>query len=255
VRHDDFSAFADATTLRASLLIRPAQGWTLHAAYGEGIAQPSFYDLYGFFPGAFSGNPDLRPEESVGWELGLRWEDARWRFALTGFSSRLRDEIVDVFDPVTFLSSTENADGTSRRDGVEMVAEFRHSEGLNLAANYTFLDSGEQQIAGSALLREVRRPRHSANLIAHGRVGRFGWGTSLAFVGARQDTDFDLFPARTVRLDDYALASLRLAWRVQPHLELFGRIENGLDADYQDVVGYNTPGRTIHAGLRVALGD
>ena len=55
-------------------------------------------------------------------------------------------------------------------------------------------------------------------------------------------------------LDDYLLVSLRIGWRVLPQLELYGRVENGFAADYQDVVGYNTPGRTVHAGLRLALG-
>ena len=71
VRHDSFSAFDDATTLRASLLVRPTGGLSLHAAYGEGIAQPTFYDLYGFFPGSFVGNPALTARTSRGWEAGI----------------------------------------------------------------------------------------------------------------------------------------------------------------------------------------
>ena len=51
------------------------------------------------------------------------------------------------------------------------------------------------------------------------------------------------------------LASVNVGYRLLPQLELFARAENLFDADYQDVVGYNTPGRTIHAGLRVALGN
>jgi len=254
VRHDDFSAFAAATTLRAAVLLRPAAGWSLHAAYGEGIAQPTFYDLYGFFPGSFVGNPDLKPERSRGWEVGLRWADDRFSLAVSGFSNRLRDEIVDTFDPLTFLSSTRNADGLSRREGIEVAAGYRRSRALNLAANYSWLDSDEQRVAGGALVREVRRPRHSFNVVAHGESGGLRWGAAFAYVGARRDVDFDLFPAPTVRLGGYALASLNLGWRVRPGLELFGRIENALDADYQDVVGYDTPGRTVHAGLRVAAG-
>ena len=253
LRHDAFSAFADATTVRASVLFRPAAGWTLHAAYGEGIAQPTFYDLFGFFPGSFVGNPDLRPERSRGWEAGVRWDSGRFRVAAIGFSARLRDEIVDTFDPATFLSSTANAEGRSRRGGVEVEADWHASEALNLTVNYTFLDADEQRTADAGLVREVRRPRHSANLVAHGSAGRIDWGTGLAYVGARQDTDFDLFPAQTVILDNYWLASLHLAYRLRPGIELYGRVENGFDADYQDVVGYNTPGRTVYAGLRVAL--
>jgi vitamin B12 transporter len=251
LRHDRFSAFADATTFRAGASLRPAAAWRLHAAYGEGIAQPTFYDLYGFFPGSFVGNPALKPESSRGWELGLRWQDGGFAAGATAFSNRLSDEIVDTFDPVTFLSSTANASGRSRRRGIELDASYRPSPKLLLAANYTLLDAGERQVAGAAAVREVRRPRHSANLIASGRSGRLGWGASAAYVGARQDTDFDLFPARKVRLGDYLLASLTLAWRLREGLEAYARAENALAADYRDAVGYETPGRTVHAGLRL----
>jgi vitamin B12 transporter len=254
VRHDSFSAFRNATTLRASLLVRPWRGLSLRGAYGEGIAQPTFYDLYGFFPGSFAGNPNLLPERSRGWEAGLEWRGGRLTLGATYFSARLSDEIVDVFDPGTFLSSTANATGTSRREGVELVADYRAAGWLNLSVNYTYLDAGEQRVAGLALVREVRRPRHSANLIAYGEARRIRWGASLAYVGSRRDTDFDQFPAASVRLGDYALASANFAYRLGAGLEAYVRAENAFDADYQDVVGYNTPGRTIHAGLRVALG-
>ncbi|HEX8381729.1 MAG TPA: TonB-dependent receptor, partial [Allosphingosinicella sp.] len=54
VRHDRFSAFADATTVRAGLVAKPVSRIQLLAGYGDGIAQPTFYDLYGFFPGSFA---------------------------------------------------------------------------------------------------------------------------------------------------------------------------------------------------------
>jgi vitamin B12 transporter len=219
VRHDDFGAFADETTFRASLLVWPGSGFTLYGSYGEGVAQPTFYDLYGFFPGSFVGNPDLRPETSRGWEIGLRWSNETLALGITGFSSRLRNEIVDTFDPATFLSSTANADGRSKRDGIELSASWRHAAWLNVEANYTWLDASEQRVAGTAQLREVRRPRNTTNLAAWGEAHRFSWGASLAYVGARCDTDFDLFPAAVVRLDDYLLGSLRIAYRILPQLD------------------------------------
>lgn len=255
IRHDSFSAFADATTFRASLLVRPSDGLSLHAAYGEGIAQPTFNDLYGFFPGSFAGNPALTAEQSRGWEAGIGWRNDRFSLGATYFHASLKDEIVDTFDPMTFLSSTANASGTSRREGVELSAGYRHAAWLKLDFNYTRLDADEQRAGSGPLVREIRRPRNSANLIAHGEADRFRWGASLAYVGKRRDTDFDLFPSPTVILDDYLLASANLAFRLLPQLELYARAENAFDADYQDVVGYNTPGRTVHAGLRVTFGD
>jgi vitamin B12 transporter len=254
VRHDDFSAFADETTFRASILLRPGGGFTLFGSYGEGVAQPTFYDLFGFFPGSFAGNPDLKPETSRGFEAGIRWSNEHVALAVTGFSNRLRNEIVSTFDPNTFLSGAANADGRSKRDGIELSASWRHADWLNLEANYTWLHANEPDSAGTAQVRETRRPRSSFNLAAWGDSGRFSWGASLAYVGARLDQDFDLFPAPVVRLGDYELGSLRVGYRILPQLELYARMENAFGADYQDVVGYNTPGRTVYAGLRVALG-
>ena len=254
VRHDAFSAFKDATTVRAAAVVAPGGGFRVHAAYGEGIAQPTFYDLYGFFPGSFRGNPSLRPERSEGWEAGLRWDDKRFSAGITGFSARLTDEILDVYDPATFLSSTANASGRSHRRGLELEAQYRPSGALLLSANYTWLDAGEQQAAGTALVREVRRPRHSANLIAAGTEGRLNWSATAAYVGARTDTNFDVFPAERVRLQPYVLASARIGWRLTKQVEAYVRAENAFDARYQDVIGYATAGRTVYAGLRLRLG-
>lgn len=256
LRHDRFSAFRDATTLYASVEVKPARNWRLIGNYAEGIAQPTFYDLYGFFPGSFTGNPALRTERANSWNAGIRWrERKRVSLALSLFSARVEDEIVDVFDPVTFRSTAANATGTSRRQGVEFEAEWRPAKAANLAFYYTWLDAEERQVAGGLKLREVRRPRHSFNLVGHGRAGRLTWGATVAYVGERGDTDFDVFPARPVTLGDYALASARLAWRISSTLEAYVRAENAFDSRYQDVVGYRTPGRTAYAGLRFRFRD
>jgi vitamin B12 transporter len=255
VRHDRFSAYPDATTVRAGALFAPAKAWRLHAGYGEGIAQPTFYDLYGFYPGNFVGNSSLRPESSKGFEAGLRWSRGAVALGATAYSSRLTDEIVDIFDPVTFVSSTANASGRSRRRGIEAEGEYRPSKAIRLGFNYSYLDADEQKSAGGAIVRELRRPRHSLNLLASGEAGALSWGASAAYVGRRRDMDFDAFPASAVTLPDYLLASFNLGYRLARSLEAYVRAENAFGADYQDVFGYNTPGRTVHAGLRIRLRD
>jgi vitamin B12 transporter len=255
LRHDRFSAYPDARTLRAAALFSPAEGWRLHAGYGEGIAQPTFYDLHGFYPGNFVGNPTLRPESSKSVEAGLRWGRGPVALGATAYASRLTDEIVDVFDPVTFVSSTANAGGRSRRRGLELEGEYRPSRTVRLGFNYAWLDAEEQKAAGGAVVRELRRPRHSANLLALGEAGALTWGASAAYVGKRRDMDFDAFPAQTVVLKDYLLASFNLGYRLTRSLEAYVRAENAFGANYQDVFGYKTPGRTVHAGLRIRLRD
>lgn len=256
LRHDRFSAFADATTFYAGIDFKPGRDWLLTGRYADGIAQPTFYDLYGFFPGSFSGNPALRPERSRSWNADIRWrERKRFSLALSLFSASLEDEIVDVFDPVASRSTAANATGTSRRRGAEVQADWRPAKAANFGVYYSYIDAEERQLEGGLKLREVRRPKHSLNLVGHGRVGAFDWGATLAYVGRRGDTDFDVFPARAVTLGDYALASLRVAWRISPAVEAYVRAENVLDSRYQDVVGYRTPGRTAYAGLRFRFRD
>jgi vitamin B12 transporter len=172
LRHDDFSRFEDATTLRVQAEARLGGGFSLLGSYGEGIAQPSFVDLFGFGPGSrFIGNPDLRPERSQGYEAGLRFQRAGLKLEAVGFSNDLQDEIVEdfsIFPDYTVI----NATGTSRRRGVELSAEWQPMTGLSVGANYTYLDAQQPTSAGTSRERELRRPEHSANAFATWRSGR-----------------------------------------------------------------------------------
>ncbi len=249
VRRDGFNRFRDAISLRASLDVKPFEPLTVGIAFAEGIAQPTFFDLYGFFPGSFVGNPELRPEQSRGWEASARLATDDWSVTLIGYRQRLRDEIVDAFDADTFLSSTINAPGKSHRKGVEVEASWNPLSWLNLSAAYAFLDA--DQPAPNSPIREARRPRHSGSVAADGKAGNLTFGASIAYVGNRRDTDFDQYPAADVTLADYWLAGARIAFRIERRVELHARVANAFDARYQDVVGYRTEGRSILAGFRV----
>ncbi|WP_300974643.1 TonB-dependent siderophore receptor [Sphingomonas sp. LHG3406-1] len=245
LRHDRFSDFADATTFRAGALARLGGGVELAGSWGEGIAQPSFFDLYGFFPGSFVGNPELKPERSRGGEVSLRYAGGPWRAAATWYRQRLTSEIVERFDNATFLSTVANADGRSRREGLELEAGWSPGDWLALAANASFASASEP--AG----RELRRPRRSGAVTADGRLGRLNYGAALGYTGARLDRDFDLFPAPLVRLEPYWLASARLGYALGEKVEAFVRVANAFDARAVDVVGYRTEGRTAYVGIRI----
>ena len=249
VRRDAFNRFRDATSVRGSALVKVSETISLAASYGEGIAQPTFFDLYGFFPGSFVGNPSLMPESSRGFEASVRFQQGDFSASLTGYRQRLRDEIVGTYDPGTFLSSAANAEGTSKRQGVEVEAGWNLGEALRLAGTYSYLDASEPALVGH--LREVRRPKHSGSVTLDGTRGKFSYGGSIAYVGRRVDTDFDLF--QRVSLSPYWLAGARIAYAVRPGVEIFGRVANAFDDDYQDVVGYRTEGRSAYAGLRLAI--
>jgi vitamin B12 transporter len=253
VRRDIFSRFKDATSLRASLLVDVGSGFGLAGSYAEGIAQPTFFDLYGFFPGSFVGNPSLKPESSRGFEASLRFRRGPVAASLTGYRQRLHDEIVDVFDPGTFLSSTINREGTSRRSGVEADLAWQVGDWLRMSANYAYLHATQPDDLTNSHVKEFRRPKHSGSIALDGASGKLSYGASLTYVGAHLDRR-DIFPFDVVRLSSYWLGGARIAYAVRPGIELFARAANAFDARYQDVFGYRTEGRSLYAGIRLASG-
>jgi vitamin B12 transporter len=251
VRRDSFNGFKDATSLRASLLARFNGGFALAGSYGDGIAQPTFFDLYGFFPNNFRGNPSLKPESSRGFELSLRYRRGPIDASLTGYSQRLHDEIVDVFDFDTFLFSTANRHETSRRSGIEATLDWQAGEKLRLSANYAYLRATQPEDTALTQVHELRRPGHSGSLALDGASGKFSYGGSLAYIGKHFDQR-DTFPFDRVTLGSYGLADARIAYALRPGVELFARTTNALNQRYQDVFGYRTERRAVYVGIRLA---
>jgi vitamin B12 transporter len=245
IRRDIFNRFKDATSLRASILARLGGGFSAGGSYAEGIAQPTFFDLYGYFPGSFVGNPSLKPESSRGFEVSLRYRRGPFDAALNGYRQRLHDEIVDN---ETF-TSTINAPGTSRRAGVEAELGWSLAGTLRISANYAYLRATQPSISGQA--RELRRPKHSGSIALDGQSGKLTYGASLAYSGAHLDVR-DRPPYDVVRLGSYWLAGARVAYAVRPGVEVFARAANLLNARYEDVFSYRTEGRSLYAGLRLS---
>ncbi len=254
LRQDLNDRFDDTTTFSAGLSYRFAEtGTRLHASFGKGVTNPNFFEQFGFIPATFVGNPNLKPEENVGGDIGVEqqfWGD-RGLIDVTYFRERLQDEIVTTFGPApAFLSSVVNLPGKSKRQGVEVALSLTPLEGLDLEASYTYTDSED-----AAGLRETRRPAHEGAVRATWRFdeGRAMLGADMRFVLDNFDTDFTSasFGANQVKLSDYAVFGLRASYQLSDQAELFGRIENLTDRDYVEVDGYATRGLTGFAGFRL----
>lgn len=250
IRHDDNEAFGDATTYSV------AGSWVLgstrlHASYGTGVTNPTFFEQFGFVPGTFVGNPDLVPERAKGFDLGVeqRFFDDRVLIDLTYFNSTLENEIVDQFP------SIGNDLGESTREGVELSARIDLGP-VSIGGSYTHLDAEDADGSPEAL-----RPKNQASFDVNGTFGpakRGHFSASLIYNGERLDNDFrnyftNGFVAEKTALDAYTLVRIAAGYRISDKLELFGRLENALDADYEEVLSYGTAGRAIYAGLKFVL--
>jgi len=249
IRHDFNDIFADETTWRATAAYEITPATRLHASGGSGVSDPTFFDRFGFFPDQFVGNPDLTPERARGWDAGVTQQlwSRRLEIDATFFASTLEDEIVSAFDPVTFLSTVENQPGESDRRGVEITLHAEPADGFSLEGAYTYLDADEP--GGS---KEVRRAEQIASVTATYRTpdDRAVLSLDFDYNGEQEDLDFTTFPATRVTLDSFLLVTLAVRYRLFEGLEAFGRIENLLDEEHTNVLGFNTPGIGAFAGLK-----
>ncbi|MFN0264005.1 TonB-dependent receptor plug domain-containing protein [Tepidamorphus sp. 3E244] len=252
VRHDDNNgAFDDATTFRLAGSYRLANyGARLHASVGTGVTNPTLIEQFGYDPTTFVGNPNLTPESSTSWDVGIEksFYDGLLVVDVTYFQSTLEDEIVNDFSgfPVVTVA---NADGTSHRQGVEVSAAWSPLSWFDLTATYTYLDSTDAN--GST---ELRRPRHAGRVDATARFAQDRGTLTLSAVmnADTRDTNFATF--QTVSLDDYFLVNARAAYQLNPFAQAYVRVENLLDEDYEEVWSYRAPGISAYAGLVLTLG-
>lgn len=259
IRHDANDLFDDATTWRVTgAYLLGHTNSRLHASAGTGITNPTFFELFGFIPDTFLGNPDLQPEESFGFDIGVeqRFLSGALVLDVTYFQADLQDEIqTDFFlDEATglFFSTPINGAGDSERQGVEITANARITEQLTVDAAYTYLDA-----EGPDGLAEVRRAENiaSANVNYSFARGRANLNLGVDYNGAQEDSEFIFAtPETRVTLDSYTLVNLAASYRVVEGMELFVRIENLTDADYEDVFGFATAGAGAFGGVRIALG-
>ena len=255
-RHDDFSDFDSVSTWQLAAGWQVLEALRLRGALGTGSKAPTFTERFGFYPDQFIGNPELRPETSQGWELGFDANAWRGRASLSVayFSQELEDEIDGfVFDPDSFLFTAQNKDAPSERQGVELSLNLDLAPGLALLAGYTFTDATELGADGVDV-REVRRPRHRGSLGVNYAFAqdRANLDLNINYTGEQLDLFFDpvTFAAESVTLDAFTVVDLAGSWQLTGSLELFGRVSNLGDEDYEEVLGFARPGRAFYAGLR-----
>ena len=130
--------------------------------------------------------------------------------------------------------------GRTEAQGLEAAADLALDR-LTLSTAYTFLDA-ENRDTGRDL---QRRPRHALSAAADYRWRRVSAGVGLQYVGDRFDDAANLFP-----LAPYTLVDLRAAYALNPHVELYGRLENLTDESYDQTRLYGAPGRGAFLGVR-----
>jgi len=266
VRYDVNEDFGDHTTFRvAPVYLVPETDTKLKASYGTGFKAPSLQDLFANFPPSFLANPNLKPEESTGWDAGFEQPIANGQFwfGSTYFRNDIRNLITTVTTTTPGVSSLGNVN-VANTFGDETFAAWQVTRGLNLRADYTYTvakaDSTLTCVVGACTGEQLlRRPKNKASFTANWQAtDRLSFSSTLLYVGSWWDITRQAEPpdgfSDLVKAPAFTTVNIAANYALRDDVTLFARVDNLFNKEYEDPLGFLRPGFGAYVGIRLTAG-
>lgn len=238
----------------------------LRAHVGNGYHAPSLFERFGasFFFGTFFlfGDPRLRPERSIAFDVGVDQSLAGGRLYLstTYFYTRLQEVIAfdssglinPATDPFGRSSGYLNTGGGLAR-GVEVSIEGRPTAALDFSLSYTYTNADERVPSILDFPKTLEISDHMVTLIVNQRLARRIHLTFDLF--AASDYAFPFFAgdrSRAFIFDGPVKADLGVSYTLPlseaRSLRFYTKVDNIFDDAYFED-GFRTPGATWSGGV------
>lgn len=229
VRYDHYKSAGSATTYHFGLAWNPTAEIKVHSTFGTGFTAPGSDDRYGVPDFGELPNPDLQPEKSTGWDVGVSEDFAGGRGSMdvTYFRNHYRNMFQwHYVDEETFTGQIINV-ARAQTDGAEVSLKYRLSSQWSFRGAYTYLDATDESLD----VRLGRRPRHVADVdVAYQIIPAWTLGAGAHWVADQVD--------ELGQIPDYTTVRLFTSYAVLRNLTLKLRLENALDRHYEEVRGY-----------------
>jgi vitamin B12 transporter len=245
VRYDENDRFGGKVTYRfAPAYLITETGTKLKGSVGTGFKAPTLNQLFQSFPDFdFFANPNLKPESSVGWDLGVEQALAgdRLRLGATYFHNNITNLIADSADFTTEINV-----GHAVTQGVESFVAYQPIQALTFRLDYTYTQAMDA-IADQELLR---RPRHKGSLNTAWQASRrLSLNATVLSVSSWVDGNRD-FSISRLNASPYTTVDMAAVYEVSSNLSVYGRVTNLLDRRYENPVGFLQPSIGAFAGIK-----
>jgi vitamin B12 transporter len=256
LRWDTNEAFGDYVTGSFGWRFNWQHGLSAFANFGNAFKSPTFNDLYSppftFFDFSrgktviSSGNPNVGPEKSTTFEVGLSGNHDWLQWEARAYHTNVEDLIQygdDVLNANTLLNHPKNIN-KAQIDGLEMEVSTQ-LWGWQSKLNLNYLDPRDR--ANNARL--LRRYQKSLSFDLSRSFGQFDVGATVLAQGNRDDLDFSQFPSARTKIPGYATVALRTAYHIDKNWTISAKLNNLLDKQYQLVHGFNTADRNFFIAI------
>jgi vitamin B12 transporter len=242
-RLDNFNQFGDVWTYRfAGSYKIDKTNTTLHSSVATGFSPPSSQDKI------FGMNFGLRPEKDLGWDIGI--EQRLWENRVTVGAAYFHNDLSNV---IGFNGQFQTLNlGAAETQGLETELRAQPIADLTFTASYTYLDTEKTSSADISQPQGARLPRRPRNevYVSGSYLWRKKLRTTIAakFVNAREEINFG---GPNFDIEDYSFVNIAAEYEINPHMSIFGRIDNLTNEHYAEVFGFPALGRAIYGGMRV----
>jgi vitamin B12 transporter len=248
VRYDDYRPFGGHPTFReapACLILET--GTKLKGSVGTGFRAPSLDELYDNYPQFdFFANPNLKPETSFGYDAGFEQTLLNQRVAFG--STYFHNDFTNLIEINPEGTSYENV-GRATAYGAENFVSYRPWDQLILRFDYTYTLANDD-ITHTELLR---RPKNKASLnVKWQATEALLFTATVLYVGSWSDIN-RAGTASGLTAPPYTLINLTGAYDLGHGVSLYARIDNLLNRQYQNPIGFQHQGLGVFGGVKVAF--
>jgi vitamin B12 transporter len=246
VRQDSYNVFGDATTYRVTGgYLSPETGTKLRGSYATGFRAPTLNDL--FFQGA--NNPDLKPEKSQSYDVGVDQSvlNGKLQISVGYFWNRFRNLIQFPNQPVatcpaaTFGFCPQNV-ALAKSQGWEPSFKYTVLTGLDVRGQYTYTLTRD-------LMTTQRLPRWPVDQASLGvnyqPIDPLRVNLDYRLVGGRNND-----AANTQTMPSFQVVNVSATYNVTKQWQVFGRVDNLFNKNYEEVLFFGTPIRSIYGGVK-----
>jgi len=245
---DDFNdRFGEHSTYRiAPSVILPVTETKLKASYGTGFKAPSLSELFQNFPDFdFFGNPNLKPEESTGYDVGF--EQPVFNDLVRFGSTYFHNDITDLITTNDTFTTNVNIDRATT-EGTENFVLFNVTSRFNIRGDYTFT----RAVDASTGVQLLRRPKEKWSTTATWKpIDPWTVSATLLHVGSWLDVSRDGLETN-LSAPGYTIVNLRSDYALNDQVKVFARVDNLLNLHYQNPTGFLAPGLGVFGGVRFA---